>query len=76
MWENNVVDRVYVVHPSEVREVLSDKREIGKHAVWSLSSAKPGFGVEQLRDDNLDTYWQLSRLGIRHVSADGHSFSL
>eukprot|EP01102_Stenamoeba_stenopodia_P020071 TRINITY_DN7712_c0_g1_i2.p1 TRINITY_DN7712_c0_g1~~TRINITY_DN7712_c0_g1_i2.p1 ORF type:complete len:192 (-),score=32.50 TRINITY_DN7712_c0_g1_i2:29-604(-) len=46
------------VHPSEVREILSDKREIGKHAVWSLSSAKPGFGVEQLRDDNLETYWQ------------------
>ena len=27
-------------------------------AVWSLSTAKPGNGVEQLRDDNIDTYWQ------------------
>src|SRR5438105_559469 len=27
-------------------------------AVWSLSSAKPNFGVQQLRDSNLDTYWQ------------------
>ncbi len=36
----------------------SDKQEIGSQAVWSLSSAKPGFGVEQLRDDNLETYWQ------------------
>uniref|UniRef100_A0A673LWK2 Anaphase-promoting complex subunit 10 n=1 Tax=Sinocyclocheilus rhinocerous TaxID=307959 RepID=A0A673LWK2_9TELE len=27
-------------------------------AVWSLSSCKPGFGVDQLRDDNLETYWQ------------------
>lgn len=35
-----------------------DKQEIGVMAVWSLSSAKPGFGVEQLRDDNIDTYWQ------------------
>jgi hypothetical protein len=35
-----------------------DKQEIGGQAVWSLSSAKPGFGVEQLRDDNIDTYWQ------------------
>jgi len=26
--------------------------------VWSLSSAKPGFGVDQLRDGNLETYWQ------------------
>ena len=27
-------------------------------AVWSLSTAKPGNGVEQVRDDNIDTYWQ------------------
>jgi anaphase-promoting complex subunit 10 len=39
-------------------ETKKDKQEIGDQAVWSLSSAKPGFGVEQLRDDNLDTYWQ------------------
>ena len=26
--------------------------------MWSLSTAKPGNGVEQLRDDNNDTYWQ------------------
>jgi anaphase-promoting complex subunit 10 len=35
-----------------------NKQELGGLAVWSLSSAKPGFGVEQLRDDNLNTYWQ------------------
>jgi len=33
-------------------------REIGHEAVWSLSTAKPGNGVEQIRDDNMDTYWQ------------------
>ncbi|XP_074651961.1 anaphase-promoting complex subunit 10-like [Tubulanus polymorphus] len=33
-------------------------REVGKQAVWSLSSCKPGFGVDQLRDESLDTYWQ------------------
>ena len=32
--------------------------EIGKLAVWSVTSAKPGNGVELLRDDCLDTYWQ------------------
>ena len=32
--------------------------EIGKHAVWSLSSAKAGNGVQQLRDNNLNTFWQ------------------
>ena len=36
----------------------TEKREIGDEAVWSLSTAKPGNGVNQLRDDNTDTYWQ------------------
>jgi hypothetical protein len=36
----------------------TEEREIGQMAVWSLSTAKPGNGVEQLRDDNIDTYWQ------------------
>uniref|UniRef100_T1JJR3 Anaphase-promoting complex subunit 10 n=1 Tax=Strigamia maritima TaxID=126957 RepID=T1JJR3_STRMM len=41
------------------REARDGKiREVGSQAVWSLSSCKPGFGVEQLRDDCLDTYWQ------------------
>lgn len=26
--------------------------------MWSLSTAKPGNGVDQLRDNNTDTYWQ------------------
>jgi anaphase-promoting complex subunit 10 len=33
-------------------------RELGADAVFSISSAKPGNGVEQIRDDNLETYWQ------------------
>jgi len=33
-------------------------RDIGDEAVWSLSTAKPGNGVEELRDNNLETYWQ------------------
>ena len=40
------------------REDESEKREIGKLAVWSVSSAKPGNGVDLLRDSNLETYWQ------------------
>jgi len=30
----------------------------GGGVIWSLSSAKPGNGVEQLRDNSSDTYWQ------------------
>jgi hypothetical protein len=26
--------------------------------VWSVTSAKPGNGVEMLRDNNLETFWQ------------------
>ena len=33
-------------------------REVGNEAVWTLSTAKPGNGVEQLRDENPETYWQ------------------
>ncbi|EFN51661.1 hypothetical protein CHLNCDRAFT_139870 [Chlorella variabilis] len=33
-------------------------REIGRLAVWSVTSAKPGNGVELLRDGRDDTYWQ------------------
>ena len=34
--------------------------------MWSLSSAKPGNGVAQIRDDNVETYWQ-SDGGQRHL---------
>jgi anaphase-promoting complex subunit 10 len=34
------------------------KREVGHLAVWSVASAKPGNGVELLRDDDLATFWQ------------------
>lgn len=32
--------------------------EIGRQAAWSVSSAKTGHGLELLRDNDLDTYWQ------------------
>jgi len=35
-----------------------DVREIGHLAVWTVTSAKPGNGVELLRDGSEDTYWQ------------------
>ena len=34
------------------------RREISNLAVWSVTSAKPGNGVELLRDGRDDTYWQ------------------
>ncbi|KAH9527186.1 Anaphase-promoting complex subunit 10 [Dermatophagoides farinae] len=43
---------------NELKRQKSVVREIGSQAVWSLSSCKVGFGVEQLRDNCKDTYWQ------------------
>ncbi|KAH8739495.1 anaphase-promoting complex [Cryptosporidium ryanae] len=39
-------------------EVFSELIEIGDMASWSLSSAKPGNGISQLRDNNSSTFWQ------------------
>jgi hypothetical protein len=33
-------------------------REVGGSACWAVSSAKPGNGVDCLRDGRPDTYWQ------------------
>ena len=42
------------------------RREVGdQDQVWSLSTAKPGNGVEQLRDGDLETYWQCDSFALR-----------
>lgn len=46
------------VSVGEELRLAGDKREIGKLAVWSVSTAKPGNGVELLRDGNVKTFWQ------------------
>lgn len=44
--------------PGPAIDLGHDFREIGHLAVWNVTSAKPGNGVELLRDGNKDTYWQ------------------
>jgi len=47
------------VRATPTLESLSELREIGHEAIcWTLSTAKPGNGVEQLQDNSQDTYWQ------------------
>lgn len=48
---------VAILHDSDLSK-LRHLRELGTEAVWSLSTAKPGNGVEQIRDGNTDSYWQ------------------
>jgi anaphase-promoting complex subunit 10 len=43
---------------NQLPESNSKRREIGDLAVWTLSSAKQGNGVDQLRDNNINTFWQ------------------
>lgn len=50
---------VIVVKAVSNLDRLHDLREMGREALcWQLSSAKPGNGVEQIREPTLDTYWQ------------------
>lgn len=53
------VESVLVEAETVEKEDEGEKREIGKLAAWTVSSNKPGNGVEMLRDNNLLTYWQL-----------------
>lgn len=36
----------------------NELREMGGLAVWSVTSGKPGNGVDMLRDGREDTFWQ------------------
>ena len=48
---------VYLNKYSEPKDT-DDLEEIGNEAVWILSSAKAGNGIEQLRDSDTNTFWQ------------------
>lgn len=66
MADDSQVSQQQPAQPPEARTEASEldyvtRREIGREAVWSLSSAKPGNGVDQLRDDSTATYWQSGR---------------
>lgn len=42
--------------------------EIGSQAVWSVTSAKAGNGVELLRDGKEDSFWQSDGPGPHHIN--------
>lgn len=49
--------------PCVLVQISADDQEIGNLAVWSVTSAKQGNGVRALRDNDVDTYWQLRSNG-------------
>lgn len=61
-------DSVLTIQAVSNLDSLYGLREIGREALcWQLSSAKPGNGVEQIRDQNTDTYWQSDGLAQPHL---------
>jgi anaphase-promoting complex subunit 10 len=46
----------------------SQLREIGSSAVWTVTSSKPGCGVELLRDGMTDTYWQSDGVNPHYIT--------
>lgn len=57
-------------HASGVEEHEHDGlRDLTHMAVWTVSSAKPGNGVEQLLDSNPNTYWQSDGLLPHSITA-------
>ena len=59
---------VLPIHAVSNLDSLYGLREIGKEALcWQLSSAKPGNGVEQIRDQSTDTYWQSDGVSQPHL---------
>jgi hypothetical protein len=55
---NDIANDIKKRHSTIKPESDRFKRDIGEYAIWSLSSCKVGNGVEQLRDDNVNTFWQ------------------
>ena len=63
LWVKAIQNQQLQVVPGfvAVQPSLSEDRsvsEVGRQAVWSVTSAKPGNGVDLLRDGKEDTYWQ------------------
>lgn len=64
-WGEKMPDESAMVEEDATeKEEEGEKREIGKLAVWTVSSNKPGNGVEMLRDNSLSTYWQYVPLSL------------
>jgi anaphase-promoting complex subunit 10 len=64
---SNAISSLTVAAVSNL-DALYGLREMGREALcWQLSSAKPGNGVEQIRDQSTDTYWQSDGMTQPHI---------
>jgi anaphase-promoting complex subunit 10 len=56
------------IEPPKPPPSLCGLKEIGNLASWTVSTAKPGCGVEQLRDEDTDMYWQSDGPQPHHIN--------
>jgi anaphase-promoting complex subunit 10 len=54
--------------PTKPAPPLDGLKEIGNLASWTVSTAKPGCGVEQLRDEDTNLYWQSDGPQPHHIN--------
>lgn len=50
--------------------------DVARTAFWEVSSAKPGFGADRLRDSSTDAYWQSDSVGPHAISIHFRSRTL
>ncbi|CAO3590899.1 unnamed protein product [Absidia cylindrospora] len=56
--ETNALDIYHSTHP-DIDQKDQGGREIAEHeAIWAVSTYRPDWGVEKMRDNNPLTYWQ------------------
>jgi hypothetical protein len=56
--ENTAISVYHETHPDHEQRFVGG-REIAEHeAIWSVSSFRPHWGPDKLRDNNALTYWQ------------------
>ena len=58
--------------------ISTDVRDIGSEAVWSLSTAKPGNGIDQVRDSNVRRYLTIRTSNNKHTTTytDGYILAI
>ncbi|ODQ66726.1 anaphase-promoting complex, subunit 10 [Nadsonia fulvescens var. elongata DSM 6958] len=66
--ETEPVDDIRSLYNQGLQEIETlGLTDIGSLASWSVSSFKPGCGMEALREDNPELYWQSDGLQPHHV---------
>lgn len=56
--ENTAISAYHDTHPENEQRLLGGREISEQEAIWSVSSFRPHWGPDKLRDNNPLTYWQ------------------